>query len=121
MLKYMDLLQPYGMYWYVTITPYGKEIEPMVPDKEHVLLSFQKLSEIVGIDSIGWRYDPIVGDDTYTADYHIRQFTHIASVLSCIRCSLLHILPVRHLLHMGGPSYHVLLQSQSLPYQDTDL
>ena len=81
MLKYMDLLQPYGMYWYVTITPYGKEIEPMVPDKERVLLSFQKLSEIVGIDSIGWRYDPIVGDDTYTADYHIRQFTHIASVL----------------------------------------
>ena len=55
----MDLLQPYGMYWYVTITPYGKEIEPMVPDKERVLLSFQKLSEIVGIDSIGWRYDPI--------------------------------------------------------------
>ena len=31
------------------------------------------------------------------------------SVLSCIRCSLLHILPVHHLLHMGGPSYHVLL------------
>ena len=57
MLKYMDLLQPYGMHWYVTITPYGKEIEPMVPDKERVLLSFQKLSEIVGIDSIGWRYD----------------------------------------------------------------
>ena len=60
MLKYMDLLQPYGMYWYVTITPYGKEIEPMVPDKERVLLSFQKLSEIVGIDSIGWRYDPFL-------------------------------------------------------------
>ena len=81
MLKYMDLLQPYGMYWYVTITPYGKEIEPMVPDKEHVLLSFQKLSEIVGIDSIGWRYDPIFLNETYTMDYHIRLFTHMASVL----------------------------------------
>ena len=54
MLKYMDLLQPYGMYWYVTITPYGKEIEPMVPDKARVLFTFQKLSEIVGIDAIGW-------------------------------------------------------------------
>ena len=23
-LKYMNLLKSYGMYWYVTITPYGK-------------------------------------------------------------------------------------------------
>ena len=81
MLKYMDLLQPYGMYWYVTITPYGKEIEPMVPDKARVLSTFQKLSEIVGIDSIGWRYDPIFLNETYTMDYHIRLFTHMASVL----------------------------------------
>ena len=31
MLKYMDVLKPYGQYWFVTITPYGKEIEPNVP------------------------------------------------------------------------------------------
>ena len=45
MLKYMDLLKPYGMYWYVTITPYGKEIEPRVPEKEKVIEAFQKLQE----------------------------------------------------------------------------
>ena len=37
MLNYMDLLKPYGQYWFVTITPYGKEIEPNVPDKNTVL------------------------------------------------------------------------------------
>ena len=25
MLSHMDALQPYGQYWFVTITPYGKE------------------------------------------------------------------------------------------------
>ena len=56
MLPYMDLLKPYGQYWFVTITPYGKEIEPRVPDKRNVLESFRRLSDIVGVDSIGWRY-----------------------------------------------------------------
>ena len=37
MLPHMDLLRPYGQYWFVTITPYGKEIEPHVPDKRNVL------------------------------------------------------------------------------------
>ena len=59
MLKYMDLLKPYGQYWFVTITPYGKEIEPNVPDKDAVIAAFCRMSEIVGVNSMGWRYDPI--------------------------------------------------------------
>lgn len=34
MLSHMDVLKPYGQYWFVTITPYGKEIEPNVPDRK---------------------------------------------------------------------------------------
>ncbi len=59
MLKYLDKLDIYKQYWFVTITPYGKDIEPVVPDKEKVIESFKKLSQHIGIDSIGWRYDPI--------------------------------------------------------------
>ena len=44
MLPCMDILKPYRMYWFVTITPYGKEIEPNVPDKQAVLQSFRELS-----------------------------------------------------------------------------
>lgn len=42
MLPYMDVLKQYGQYWFVTITPYGNEIEPNVPDKEKCLNLVQK-------------------------------------------------------------------------------
>ena len=82
MLKYMNLLKPYGQYWFVTITPYGKEIEPNVPDKNTVLGTFCHLSEFAGINSIGWRYDPVLIDRTWTVDRHIEAFSYMASRLS---------------------------------------
>lgn len=59
MLSSMDVLKDYGQYWFVTITPYGRDIEPNVPDKPVVMENFKRLSDIVGVDSIGWRYDPM--------------------------------------------------------------
>ena len=78
MLSHMDLLKTYGMYWFVTITPYGKEIEPLVPDVEAVIDTFRQLAEITGPDSMGWRYDPIFLNETYTPEVHIQKFTQIA-------------------------------------------
>ncbi|MBO7450040.1 MAG: DUF1848 family protein, partial [Clostridiales bacterium] len=49
---YLDKVKDYGQFWYVTITAYGKDIEPNVPDKEQVIESFKFLSSKVGIDSI---------------------------------------------------------------------
>lgn len=37
MLPRMDVLKDFGQYWFVTITPYGKDIEPNVPEKRHVI------------------------------------------------------------------------------------
>lgn len=82
MLKHMDRLRQYGQYWFVTITPYGTEIEPNVPDKKTVMEDFKKLSNIVGIDSIGWRYDPILIDQLHTVEWHIQEFEKMASNLS---------------------------------------
>lgn len=81
MLDHMDLLSDYGQYWFVTITPYGRDIEPNVPEWQKVVLDFQKLSRVVGIHSTGWRYDPIFLSDRYTHDYHIRFFSKIAEEL----------------------------------------
>ena len=81
MFKYMDLLKDYGQYWYVTITPYGRDIEPNVPDKHRLLDDFGKLSEIVGIDSVGWRYDTILISERYTMEYHLRAFEQMAAAL----------------------------------------
>ena len=81
MFPYMGLLKNYGQYWFVTITPYGRDIEPNVPDKHKLLEDFQKLSKTVGIKSVGWRYDPIFISEKYTSDYHLHAFEQIASTL----------------------------------------
>lgn len=78
---YLDLVKEYGQYWYVTITPYGRDIEPAVPDKEQVLESFRYLSDAVGVNSVGWRYDPIFVSDRYTVDYHLSSFARMAAEL----------------------------------------
>ncbi|MBR3242640.1 MAG: DUF1848 domain-containing protein [Parasporobacterium sp.] len=82
MFPYLNLLSPYGQYWFVTITPYGKDIEPVVPPFNQVIDSFITLSEIVGIDSIGWRYDPILINEEWTVDRHIEFFSYMAGRLS---------------------------------------
>ncbi len=81
MFQYMDLLKDFGQYWFVTITPYGRDIEPNVPDKHRLLDDFKKLSDRVGIHSIGWRCDPIFLSERYSFDYHVRAFDRIASAL----------------------------------------
>lgn len=81
MFQYMDLLAPYKQYWHVTMTPYGKEIEPNAPDKAKVINDFKWLSETIGINSVGWRYDPIFIDDNYTVSRHLERFEEMAEQL----------------------------------------
>ena len=81
MFPYMELLEPYGQYWFVTVTPYGRDIEPNVPDKRRVLQDFRRLSETVGKNAVGWRYDPVLLSAKYTSDYHLRAFRQIAAAL----------------------------------------
>ena len=86
MLKYANLLAPYHQYWFVTITPYGKDIEPNVPDKSAVMEAFKKLSGTVTPDNICWRYDPIFIDDTWTYSRHIESFrTMCENLAGCTR------------------------------------
>ena len=81
MLQYMDLLDAYHQYWFVTITPYGKDIEPNVPDKAVVMETFRQLSSVTGPDHMCWRYDPILIDETWTAGRHIEVFREMCKVL----------------------------------------
>lgn len=82
MLSHIDELKEYGQYWFVTITSYGRDLEPNVPDKYSVINAFKKLSDKVGINSTGWRYDPVIISEKYSVDYHIRAFGKIAEQLS---------------------------------------
>lgn len=82
MLPYLDRLQDYGQYWYVSITPYGRDLEPNVPDKHLLLDAFRQLSQKVGKLRVGWRYDPILLTDRYTPEYHLRAFRTMAEALA---------------------------------------
>ncbi|SEW43205.1 DUF1848 family protein [[Clostridium] fimetarium] len=82
MLDSLNEIDAFRQFWFVTITPYGKEIEPNVPEKEKVMESFKQLSKKVGVNAIGWRYDPIFITDKYSVEYHINEFEKMAEILS---------------------------------------
>ena len=81
MLRYMDLLRPFAQYWFVTITPYGTDIEPNVPAVPAVLESFRALSSWTGAGRIVWRYDPILLTPQWTAERHLSAFRRMARAL----------------------------------------
>lgn len=83
MVSSMKSLEEYHYYTQVTLTAYGKDIEPQVPDKKKVLIpAIQELSAVSDSDCVVWRYDPILITRKYTKDYHIHAFGEIARRLS---------------------------------------
>ena len=66
-LKMIDLLGfPY--YFEMTITDYGKDLEPNLPTMEESMATFLLLSERIGRDRVDWRFDPIILNDVYIGD-----------------------------------------------------
>lgn len=81
MLSGLHKIKAYGKCFYVTITPYGKEIEPFVPHKEKVLEDFCILSDQVGKEAVSWRYDPVFIWDKYSALFHLKAFAKMVERL----------------------------------------
>ena len=81
MLEYLNELDIYKQFWFVTITPYGKDLEPNVPDKDSVIESFKKLSNHIGANAIAWRYDPILINNEFNVKRHIEEFKKMAEKL----------------------------------------
>ena len=83
MLKHLDELKSFGigLYFFVTITPYEKDVEPNVPEKGKVMDSFIELSRALGIEKVCWRYDPIFTDEKYSVSFHIKAFRQMAEKL----------------------------------------
>ena len=68
--------------FHVTLTPYMSDIEPNVIDKKKIIEGIKEVSKIVGIDNIYVRYDPILLNDKYTVDYHIKMFDRLCKNLN---------------------------------------
>lgn len=82
LISHLDKLKDYRYYFQFTVNAYGHDIEPGVPSKNGCIIpTFQKLSEKIGAEKVIWRYDPILLNGRYTANYHITYFEKIASKL----------------------------------------
>jgi len=82
MLERISLLSVFDMFWFVTITPYGKDVEPHVPPKEQVIQDFRQLSLLIGKERMSWRYDPVFITDNYSVACHKKKFSQMAKALS---------------------------------------
>lgn len=67
--------------FHITLTPYKADIEPNVPSKKLIVESIKKISNIVGIDNIYIRYDPIFLSDKYNIEYHKKAFQKMCTLL----------------------------------------
>ena len=77
-----EITSRFNTYFFYTITAYGKDIEPGVPDIDKSIDTLIKLEKIVGRDRIAWRYDPVLLTKKYTIQQHMITFAHMAARLS---------------------------------------
>ena len=72
-LRMIDMLE-YPYYFEMTITGYGKEMEPNLPSTEESIATFILLSERLGKERMDFRFDPIILNEKYPLSYHLEQF-----------------------------------------------
>lgn len=74
-----ELESPFYVQW--TITGYGRDLEPNLPDKDVVMERFKELSRRLGAQRVIWRYDPIAIAPAYDVAWHKARFEQMAATL----------------------------------------
>ena len=80
-LKYLKQIDK-PILFHVTLTPYKKDIEPLLPPKGNIIKAIKRLSKIIGKDNLFIRYDPIFLNDKYNIEYHKKAFNHLCRLLN---------------------------------------
>jgi hypothetical protein len=82
MMNRLDELKVYKFYFQFTLTGYGRDVELNLPNKrQHMISVFQDLSKKIGHEKVIWRYDPILLNQNYSMEYHIKAFKEISENL----------------------------------------
>lgn len=83
LLPRLKELEDYAYYFQFTITSYGQDVEPGVPNKGQKLIpAFIQLAEKLGPDRVIWRYDPIFLSRNYSFAYHVHYFGELTRRLA---------------------------------------
>lgn len=83
LLKYMEEInERYRIICHYTITAYGADVEPNVPNIDESIKTLIELSKIVGKEKVLWRYDPILLSRKYTIERHLNTFEYMAKQIT---------------------------------------
>lgn len=83
-IPYLHILDELGIHYYfqVTLNDYVKEnLEPNLPSLDRRIETFKKLSVIVGVERIIWRFDPILISTTISPRSILSKIWHIGNQL----------------------------------------
>ncbi len=99
----------YPAYFHYTITVYGKDLEPGVPNIETSIETLKELSAIVGKKRVSWRYDPILLTEYYTVEKHKETFAYMAKKIAPYidRC-IFNFVELYKKLQTNMPELHLL-------------
>ena len=76
------LLSGTPFYFQYTLNAYDSDIEPGLPPLSERIETFRRISSAIGPKRVIWRYDPILTNDKYTAEWHAQAYSHIAESLA---------------------------------------
>lgn len=77
-----EITDRFATYFHYTITAYGRDVEPHVPDMDTSIATLLRLSEKVGAKRVAWRYDPVLLTEHYTKGLHLKTFEYMAARLA---------------------------------------
>jgi hypothetical protein len=77
-----EITDRFPCYCHYTITAYGRDVEPNVPDLDASVGALLELERIVGARRVSWRYDPVLLTERYTIRSHLETFEYLARRLS---------------------------------------
>jgi hypothetical protein len=81
LLDRLALLRGWPCVFQFTLTGYGRDVEPGLPDKLQLVEAMKRLSEAFGSERVIWRYDPIFFSGAYSLSWHVRCFDALAERL----------------------------------------
>jgi Domain of unknown function (DUF1848) len=79
---YRDVVDRYPFYFQFTVTAYPRNVETSVIPPEEAIAQMALLAKDFGPQAVVWRYDPIFVSDVTSVNFHLENFTRLASQLS---------------------------------------
>ena len=81
-LEKLHLIDRYNYYFQFTITAYDSSIEKNLPEKQALVETFIRLSDMIGPEKVIWRYDPVFFTEKFNPAKHLQTFEYLVKKLS---------------------------------------